>query len=159
MIVTARAQIDIAHPRPSTFEYAVAASTLPLAFVGYGLIPAIRAATLLAPGPLASGQRRRIENSDGSVLIEEVLAVEQDNLHRYRIVSGLKPPFSLLVRWGESEWRFLNEGTGTRIEWRYDFALTTPLVWPFAAAVIRGQFQGAMQRCLDRLKARLEATG
>lgn len=159
MLMTAHAQIEIARPRPSTFEYAVAASTLPLVFVGYGLIPAIRAATLLGPGPLAPGQRRRIENSDGSVLTEEVLSVEQDNLHRYRIVAGLKPPFSLLVRWGESEWRFLEVERGTRIEWRYDFALTTPLVWPVAAPLIQGQFRGAMQRCLDHLKAQLEATG
>lgn len=159
MIVTALAQVDIAHPRPSTFEYAVAASTLPLAFVGYGLIPAIRAATLLTPGPLAAGHRRRVENGDGSILIEEVLALEQDNLHRYRIVAGLKPPFSLLVRGGESEWRFLQIEGGTRIEWRYDWPLTTPLVWPLAAPLIRGQFRGAMQRCLAHLKAQLEATG
>lgn len=159
MLVTAHAQIQIARPRPSTFEYAVAASTLPQAFVGYGLIPAIRSASLLTPGPLAAGHQRKVENSDGSTLTEEVLALVQDNLHRYRIVAGLKPPFSLLVRFGESEWRFLDAGGGTQIEWRYDFELTSPLVWPLAAPLIQGQFQAAMRRCLGRIKAALEATG
>ena len=45
---------------------------------------------------------------------------------------------------------------GTRIDWRYEFKLTTALAWPVGVALLQLAFRPWMKRCLGNL-ARLDA--
>lgn len=150
MSIQVHAEAFVPGPRPRVFEYAVQAENLPRLFTGYGVIPAIRGARLVESGPLRVGSQRRVENADGSVVNEEVTGLVQGELHQYRL-TGLRPPFSWLVRSGESTWRFSDEGSGTRVRWTYEFNLTRPWVWPVAALLLFGPFAQAMARCLGHL--------
>jgi len=49
---------------------------------------------------LATGSKRRVIMTDGSVLEEEILAFDPPGMYRYGWTGGLKFPFSLLVRSG-----------------------------------------------------------
>lgn len=144
--------------RPSqVFAAATDVANLPRTFVGAGPIPAVREAELITPGPLRSGSVRRIKNSDGSVIDEQVLALEAPSRHDYRLPGGFSFPFSLLVREAESRWRFSEaEGGGTTVDWTYRFTLTTPLVAPLVLPLIKVFFARAMRNCLTRLAAVLQ---
>jgi uncharacterized protein YndB with AHSA1/START domain len=151
--VSATTTIDC--PRPRVYEYATSDAALPKLFVGYGAIPAIKLSETLDL-PAAAGSKRRITNSDGSVLTEEILELTAPTAHRYRIVAGLKVPFSLLVKVGEGSWTFADVGGRTKVTWDYAFTVTNILAWPSAALLIKTQFRPAMQRALDRLREQLE---
>ena len=56
----------------------------------------------------------------------------------YEIVSGLRAPFSWLVRGAGGRWTFADRGDSTDVVWRFRFDLTTPLVYPI------GYFVGAV---------------
>lgn len=152
MEIHTEARVDVPRPRAAVFASATEAANLPRFFRGKGPVPAIERAEMLDGATLAVGAVRRIHNSDGSAVDEEIRALEPGRRHTYRLVRGIRFPFSALVRWGEGDWTFDDLPAGTRVVWRYRFALTTPLVYPLAAAVIHGFFQRAMQEALDRLR-------
>lgn len=129
----------------AVFALAVDAGRFPTLFRGYGPIPALRRITL--HGPLAVGVTRDVEGEDGVVMLETVTALDPGRRHAYTL-SRLRPPLSWLVRIGQADWDFAASGAGTDVVWRYRFELTTPLVWPIAAPLLRVFMQGAMQRCL-----------
>jgi hypothetical protein len=94
--------------------------------------------------------RRRVAMTDGNVIEEELLVFERAVRHRYRWVNRPAAPFSLLVRGGEGDWIFARAGDGTRIVWTYEFKLTTPFVYPLAAAMLFF-FRRWMEQGLARL--------
>jgi ribosome-associated toxin RatA of RatAB toxin-antitoxin module len=138
----------------AVFDLMVDTQRFPATFTGYGLIPAIRSITL--HGPLAVGATRRIENSDGSVLSEQVTALTAPSHHAY-ILSGFAAPFAWLVTQGAADWQIdaVADG-GTWVRWRYDFTLTSRLAYPLAALVLRGFMARALQRCLVQMAAVLD---
>lgn len=152
MEIHTEARVDVHCPRSEVFALATATANLPRFFRGRGPVPAIERAEMLDGATPAAGAVRRIHNSDGSAVDEEIRAFEPGRRHTYRLVRGIRFPFSALVRWGEGDWTFDDLPEGTRVVWRYRFALTTPLVYPLAAAVIHGFFQRAMQDALERLR-------
>jgi hypothetical protein len=156
MNVHARARVRVSKPVTEVYDYATETTTLAKVFVGYGAIPAIVHAEMV-DGPLRVGGKRRVENTDGSKLTEEILQLERPRIHAYRIVSGLKVPFSLLIHHGDGTWRFQEVNGGTDVSWDYEFELRSALAWPVAALLMRTQFQQAMQRALALLKNQLEA--
>lgn len=135
-------------PASAAFALSVDSQRFPALFPGYGPIPAIRRVEL--HGVAAAGTKRQIHNSDGSVLDEEILELDAPHRHRYRL-SGFRAPFAWLVRQGEADWQFRDEDGGSRVEWHYRFEPASALARPFAALLLRGFLQPAMQRCLRRL--------
>ena len=118
------------------------------AFRGAGPIPALTRIAQL--GEPAEGAERAVHSADGAVLRECITAFEPGARHAYAL-SGLKPPLAWLVRRGDADWRFVAEGDGTRVRWDYLFSLTTPLLWPIAAPLLKGFMQRAMRDCLAAL--------
>lgn len=138
----------------AVFALMVDPDRFPSMFEGYGPIPAIRSVTLDAP--LAVGATRRIHNTDGSILTEQVTALDRPVRHAYTLV-GFRPPFSWLVTRGESDWTLSTREPGTHVRWIYDFTLTNALAYPLASVVLKFFMSRAMQRCLDNM-ARLLVT-
>ena len=134
MRVTARAAIEIARPREAVFDAATDPANLPKIFRKVGPIPAVEAVEM--EGPSAAGAQRRVKMSDRSVMGEEITELERPVAYRYRWLNPPAAPFSLLVRTGDSDWRFAAAGGGTHIDWEYTFELTTPLAWPLAQPVL-----------------------
>ena len=60
------------------------------------------------------------------------------------------------MRKATGTWRFSAEGNGTRIVWTYACELRTPIVAPLTALVVKVFLKGAMNDCLQRLKAGIE---
>jgi hypothetical protein len=72
------------------------------------------------------------------------------------VLSGLRPPLAWIAREGRADWRFASSGEHTRVEWRYDFTLASPFVWPLAALVLNVCMRIAMARCLGAMAVLLE---
>ena len=148
MQVHCHAERSFTYPRQQVFELIVDPVRFPRAFRGFGLIPAIRSITL--DGSLALGTFRRIHNADGSTLIEQITALDAPGLHAYTL-GGFRPPFSWLVTRGDARWTVSAEGPVAQVRWDYTFTLTTPLVLPLAAVLLRLFMTRAMQRCLENM--------
>ena len=137
-------------PIDAVFALSVDPQRFPAAFTGMGPIPAL---TAIAPdAPSAVGSTRQLTSADGSRLTERIVAWEPPRLHRY-VLSGFASPLAWLVRAGTAQWQLTERDGGTFVQWTYDFELTTPLVWPIAAPLLKLFMQGAMKRCLDNLAA------
>lgn len=153
--LTAERRIDA--PPEAVFALALDSERFPALFPGYGPIPALKRITALAPP--AVGSLRSLENSDGSKLMERITELDAPRLHAYTL-SGLRPPLAWLAREGHARWDFeadRNDGAdATRVRWRYEFELTSPLAWPLAAPLLRGCMRAAMARCLERMAQALE---
>lgn len=139
----------------AAFACVVDADGFAALFEGYGLIPAVREVRLDAP--LAPGSTRRVYNSDGSVLTEQVTLLEPPCRHAY-VLSGFRVPFSWLVTQGDADWRITRLDHGTRVDWIYDFSLTRAWLYPLAALLLRGFMTRAMQRCLANIERRVSAS-
>lgn len=153
--LTAERRIDA--PPEAVFALALDSDRFPALFPGFGPIPALVRITPLAPP--AVGALRSLESSDGSRLMERITALEPPRLHAYTL-DGLRPPLAWLARAGHARWEFAADrsegGHATRVAWRYDFELTSPLAWPLAAPLLRGCMRAAMRRCLERMAQALE---
>lgn len=139
------ARLRFTAPIDEVFALCTDAQRFPAVFPGYGPIPAIRRVSL--DGPLAVGSRRKIHNSDGSVLDETISVLQPPQRHAYRL-SGFRAPFAWLVRQGEADWQLQADGEGCNVEWTYRFEPASALARPFATLLLRGFMQPAMQRCL-----------
>lgn len=127
-------------------------------FKGSGPVPAVlRVEWQPGNGPVPGGLRN-VHNSDGSVIVEELLELKAPRKHVYRLISGFKPPFSLLVTSAKGDWTLTPEGAGTRIEWLYEFELSSPFAWPMTLPIVKIFFRQAMQNCLNAMRDRLAQT-
>lgn len=145
MNLETRASVHVPRPPEVVFDYATAPANLPRMMRAYGPIPAIERAEML------SEDLRRVHMSDGSAIEEKLLALVRPRQHLYRWASGLRPPLSLLVRWGEAEWTFRPDGAGTEVTWVYRFELRSLLAYPVALVVVR-LFNTWMSRGLSELR-------
>lgn len=134
------------------FELATAIATLPKVFKGYGPIPAIVDAEIVGGGEIREGAIRRVKNSDGSVIDEEIICLKRPEKQVYRLLRGFKPPFSLLVRSGGGDWTFSTFDGGTSITWKFYFELTSFLAYPLMALIMKRYFRQALQDCLYQIK-------
>jgi hypothetical protein len=148
MQIDCHAQQTIPCSAQAVFDLMVDSKRFPATFTGYGPIPAIRSIEIA--GPLTNGTLRRIHNADGSILIEQVTTIEPPIRHAYTL-TGFSLPFSMLVTRGDADWSVAESAAKSKVEWRYTFTLTTPLVYPLCAFVIGFFMRRAMQRCLDNM--------
>jgi hypothetical protein len=103
---------------------------------------------------LATGAKRQVVMTDGTVLEEVILDYDPPVRHRYGWTGGAKFPFSLLVRSGIGNWDFTEVEGGTRIVWTYSFGLTSPLAYPLAVPII-WLFKGWLQQGLEAIRTEL----
>jgi uncharacterized protein YndB with AHSA1/START domain len=145
VILETRASIHVPRPVEVVFDHATDLANLPRLLGRKGPIPAIARAQKI------DETRRRVDMSDGSSLEETVLVLERPHRHVYRWSEGLRPPLSLLVRWGEADWSFRTADGGTEVEWVYRFELRTLIAYPIAAILVRF-FRSWMTQGLARLR-------
>lgn len=131
-----------------TFDVAADFLRLPEFFTGFGPIPPIVRVEVEGGGAPAPGKNVVAYQSDGVALGHRITALLRGQTVQYTL-TGLKPPFSLLVEHGLARWDFTPEGSGTRIDWTYTFPLTSPLAAPLAWPLLRLLMARAMGRCLD----------
>lgn len=159
MDVMTEVQVHLRGVSPErAFDFATTPENAARFFTGYGPVPAIRAIEWTSPGPTQPGRRRRVELADGSALDEVVLAFDPPSRHVYR-VSGYHGLMARLVRDAEGTFSFEPTAEGTRLGWHYRYRLTSPLVWPLAALVIRGPFRRAMGQALANIATQLGSGG
>jgi uncharacterized protein YndB with AHSA1/START domain len=142
-----RASTVVPRPIDAVFDFATDPTKLSSFMKPLLPIPGVQQVTVDGDGVSRAGARRRVGMSDGSVMGEEILALDRPRAHAYRWLNPPKAPFSLLVRGATAEWTFAPEGGGTRIDWVYTFQLTTPLIYPLAALVL-ARFRGWMSAAL-----------
>jgi len=147
-----QATVTTAMTPGQAYAQATDAASFSRYFKGAGPVPAVNNVEWESAAQ-GVGARRRVHNSDGSIIIEEVLELSAPRRHRYRLVSGFKPPFSWMVKWAEGDWRFTPEGAGTRIEWHYYFELRSVAVAPLVLPIVHVFFRRAMQDCLQAMAA------
>jgi len=150
MKVTSLASFEFVADPPEVFGLIVDPDAFPACFDGYGLIPAVRKIRLVEP--LAVGVVRHIYNADNSVLTETVTILDRPHRHAY-ILRGFSVPFSWLVNQGEADWKLVKSDAGTRVDWTYQFTLTSMLVYPACFLLLKWFMQPAMRRCLGNMNA------
>src|SRR5262245_35546230 len=131
-----RAEIEVARPVERIFDFAVACETFPRVLLPLGPLPGVSGAEMLDGAEPKPGARRRILLSDGSSVLEELLAFERPLRHCYRWVEPPRGALALLVRQGQGDWRFAPSARGTRIAWSYRFELTSALAAPLALPIV-----------------------
>lgn len=144
----------MAAPIEAAFALAVDADRFPGLFAGCGPVPGLRRVRL--QGALTVGVIREVESEDGSHLLERVTVLEPPYRHAYTL-SGMKPPFSWLVRAGRAEWTFRAADSGTLVRWCYEWEPTTRLAHPAAWLLLKLFMRGAMRRCLRAMAATLQS--
>jgi hypothetical protein len=154
MEITVSTSIVIPRPREEVFAFACRNDTFERNLRPRGLIAGIDKAEMFEGHALAEGSWRRISMTDGSVLEEVILDYTPPLKHRYRWTSGIKPPFSFLVRSGTGCWDFTEVGGGTRIDWSYVFELKSPLAYPFVLLIVP-LFRGWLKQGLEAIRAEL----
>lgn len=141
---------------PATaFNGASSTDGLPKIFPGKGPIPGVIDAAVVGGGPIATGKVRRVHTTDGAELDETYIQFEPPTAYAYEMTK-MKRPLSLLMTKATGSWKFSPEENGTRIHWTYSSELSNPIAAPLTALVIKVFMKGAMNDCLNRLKADIE---
>ena len=123
----------------------------PSFFDGFFLIPGVNQVDVLYDEPIPGG-KRKIHNSDGSILEEELIVLTPYREHRYRLCSGFTVPFSWMIHGAEATWLCVpHEGKGIDVSWNYRFHVRSVILAPLTYIVITLLFSRAMQRCLDAM--------
>lgn len=147
-------------PARTVFSVATDLENLPKVFRGFGPIPGIQRAWMQDGGAMREGGIRMVENSDGSIIDEEIITLIRPLRMQYRLRSGFAFPFSLLVSGAVSDWAFTQRSNGdTRITWRVTFETRSRLAYPFVWLILRLFFVRAQADCLKRIKALVECSG
>jgi uncharacterized protein YndB with AHSA1/START domain len=103
------------------------------------------------PGPAAIGSRRRatVRRFGGGTTENEIEVTEFEPNGHIAVRSIESPvPFT-------ASWSFTEVDGGTRVDWRWDFAL--PRWLRPVGGVLSAMFAGTMRRDLQRLKSMMEA--
>lgn len=156
MRLETQASVEVKAEPETVFDFATSLSTLPKVFTGYGPIPAILKAEIIAGKSMETGVIRKVWNSDGSIVDEEIVELIRPTTQRYRLIRGFKPPFSYIFREASGEWTLSSAPLGTNIVWKFYFELTSPLVQPIAQ-LIGFFFVRAQRQCLINIKTFVEA--
>ena len=152
MNISTSSSIVIPRPRPEVFAFACDNGTYERNLRPRGLIAGIEKAEMFEGHDLAEGSWRCISLTDGSVIDEVILDYVPPSKHRYRWTSGIKPPFSFLVRSGTGCWDFSEVDGGTRIDWGYVFELKSPLAYPVLLLIVP-LFKGWLKQGLEAIRS------
>ena len=154
MNISTSASVLIPRPREEVFAVATDSTNAPRTLRSRGPFAGIRKIEMHEGQTLATGARRKILMTDGTVLEEVVLDYDPPVRHRYGWTGGAKLPFSLLVQSGTGNWEFTEVEAGTRVVWSYIFELTSPLAYPLAVPIV-WLFKGWLQQGLEAIRAEL----
>ena len=154
--ISTSASVLVPRPREEVFATATDSTNAPRTIRSRGPFAGITSVELHEGHALATGAKRRIHMTDGSVLEEVILDYDPPRRHRYGWSGGAKFPFSLLVRSGTGNWEFTEAEGGTRIVWSYTFGLTSPLAYPFALPIV-WLFKSWLQQGLDAVREEILA--
>lgn len=157
MSVRARADIVVHRSPEDVFDVVTAPDAVGKTFVGHGPVPAAQRSEVLGDGVMRVGATRRVHNADGSVVDEEIVELERPHTQAYRLVSGLRPPFTWLVSEAGGRWRIEPAGEGTRVRWVFSFQPRSWLTKPLVQLLIQPAFRRAMEKCLANTKRLLES--
>jgi hypothetical protein len=154
MIVSNTESIVVPGPREAVFARAVAPDEMPKIVRGWGPVPGLERVEVLDGGPLEVGKVRRIHNTDGSTLDEEILVLDPPSTHAYRLYGDFRGIAKLLVREGQGRWSFVEIADDqTEVSWRYEFTLTSALAWPLAVPMMKVAFAKMQRRSLEALRS------
>jgi hypothetical protein len=142
---------DVSAAPERVFDVACDERNLPRFFQRLGPIPGVIAHERVVPQSGELG-RRKLTLSDGSTMLEVILARDRPHRYHYRWANAPAPPLQLLVRGAEAHWRFETAGVGgTRIDCQYRFLLTSPAALG-PALIVRALFRRWMNAALARIK-------
>ena len=156
MNLLATAEINISRSSIEVFEYLTTADTYAHIMLPLFPLAGIQSAELIDADAPAAGVQRRVQLTDGTVIVETIDEHEPRRIHRYSWGDGLKIPLSLLVTHAAASWNFTETANGTHVQWSYDFTISSPLVWPVAKPVFM-RFQTWMHQSLERARTHLES--
>jgi hypothetical protein len=142
----------------TAFDGASSTEGLPAIFPGKGPIPGVVSAAVVGGGPIAVGAVRRVKTNDGNELDETYIQFDRPTGYAYEM-SKFKLPLSLLMTRATGTWRFSPEGAGTRIVWTYSCETASIFTAPVTSLIVKVFMKAAMNLCLERLKAGIEAPG
>ena len=120
-----------------------------------GPIAGIERAEMHMGHRLEAGAARSIVMNDGTRIEETILEHDPPRRHRYRWTEGPKPPTAWIVKSGTGTWDFTPTDGGTRVDWTYEFELTSPLFYPLGKLML-AFFQRWMALGLDAMRATRE---
>jgi uncharacterized protein YndB with AHSA1/START domain len=145
MELASHARVTIPRPREEVFDYLTDTDAFCTYLLKHGPIAGITRVEMVDGAPVATGNRRLVFMTDGSVLDETIVAYDRPVQHAYRWTETLKPPFAWLVRGGGGHWTFREDEEGTRVDWRYTFEPRSAVLWPVGKAllVLFGRWQRA----------------
>ncbi|NNE19618.1 MAG: SRPBCC family protein [Myxococcales bacterium] len=149
--ISTSVSVLVPRPREEVFAVATDSTNAPRTIRSRGPFAGIASVELHEGHTLATGAKRTISMTDGSVLEEVILDYDPPHRHRYGWTGGAKFPFSLLVKSGTGNWEFTEAEGGTRIVWSYTFGLTSPIAYPLAVPIVR-LFKGWLQQGLDAVR-------
>ena len=155
MKVETQAEVFVPKPVEAVFDHAFAVDAFTHLLRQKAPIPGVVSVVLEGGATeVAAGVRRSVTMTDKSVIIEEVVRHDRPREHSYKWLNSPGPPFSVLVRRGESTWRLEPLEGGTRVVWTYWFQLTSPIaVVPMKLVVFF--FRRWMQSALENLRTEL----
>ena len=123
----------------------------PSFFDGFVVIPSVERIEVLYEEPLPGGQRR-VHNSDGSVLDEELLVFTPNSEQQYRLCGGFTFPFSWMIYGAEATWLCSRvSDTETNVSWSYRFQVRSRILFPLTYVVVKLFFTRAMSLCLKSM--------
>ncbi|HLP87118.1 MAG TPA: SRPBCC family protein [Nostocaceae cyanobacterium] len=156
MLIKTNAQIIINENIESVFDISTDCENLPKFFTGYQPIPAIVNAKTLDELPLHEGSTRIVNNSDGSSVEEILVQLERPHVQAYKLIKGLKPPFSFLVRSAQGKWIYTNTDSGVKVDWEFEFEISNILGYLIFNLAVKKPFQKAQEICLENIKKYIE---
>ena len=153
MRVTTEAVFGFVAPPADVFAVASDHTLLPHFFQGVGPVPAVKNVTLEEGGAL-----RLVEQSDGSVIQQRVVATDEPWMMEFALVGGFEAPFKFLVKRGGGLWRFRPSDHGCVVKWQVYFELRTVAAYPLIKLLLDGPYRRAMYECLNRMSDHLLAS-
>lgn len=119
-----------------------------------GVIPGVTSVSGQTGPWSAAGQKRTLTLSDGSTVVESLLALEPDG-YRYRI-SDFSGPFRFIVREAHARFAVAPRGEGSVLTWTYDFTPKGSLAAAILSFLVDSQWNDFMDAALERLKEDIE---
>jgi ribosome-associated toxin RatA of RatAB toxin-antitoxin module len=156
MHLDAKLELSVAYSPEQVFDLVGDHRNFPRTVAKTLLVPGVVRSDVL-PGSAESGvgSRRRLTLTDGTFMDEEVTAFVRPVEHSYRWLKPPPMPIALIVRSAEGSWRFTPDAVGTRIDWRYRFQLSSPLVLPLALPLVAA-FRSWMHQSAECVQALLK---
>lgn len=121
-------------------------------FQGYGPLPGIKAAEFEMRTPDVVGSRIRVQNTDGSSHIEEIVEWEPNRRLRLRMAE-FSAPLSWLATGINETWDFERAGDSTRVLRSFQLHGRTGLTRPFLQLI-----SILLKRAIDRHLSQMRST-